>query len=195
MIFRRNSLGLLHQLRGWEQLFGGAGGEVQAHFRAGDHKGIAHVVAGVSHIGKANSLEMAEFLLNGQQVRQHLGGMELVGQTVPDGDSGIFSQLLHRLLLEAAVLNAVKHAAQHPCGVGDALLFAHLGAAGVQICHTHSQVVARHLKGAAGAGGGLLKQQHNVLVFQVAVGNAVPLHPLKLLGQIQQITDFRRGVI
>ena len=137
----------------------------------------------------------AELLLHGQQIRQHLGGVKLVGQAVPDRDAGILGQLVHQLLAEPAVLNAVEHPAQDPGGVSDALLFTHLGAAGVQVCHAHPQIVPCHLESAAGTGGGLFKQQDNVLVLQIAVGNAAAFEPLELLGQVQQVSDFSGGVI
>ena len=79
------------------------------------------------------------------------------------------------LLGEPPVFDAGKHPAQHPGGVGDALLLAHLGAARVQVGDPHAQIHPRHLKGAAGTGGGLFKQQHDVLPGQMAVGDPCPL--------------------
>ena len=121
--------------------------------------------------------------------------MELVRQPVPHRHAGIGRQLLHQLLAEAPVLDAVVHPAQHPGGVGNGLLLAHLGAAGVQIGHPQAQIVSRHLKGAAGAGGGLFKEEDNVLVLQIAVGYAAALEPLEVLGELQQIADFGGGVV
>ena len=65
---------------------------------------------------------------DGQEVGKDLGGMELVGQAVPDRNTGVMGQVFHDLLPIAAVLDAVKHPAQHPGGVGNGFLFADLTA-------------------------------------------------------------------
>ena len=72
--------------------------------------------------------------------------MELVGQSVPHRNARIPGQLLHDLLPEAAVLDAVVDAPQNTRRVGDALLVAHLRAGRIQISHLRAQVVRRHLK-------------------------------------------------
>ena len=130
---------------------------MQAHLGAQNHEGVAHVVPGVAHVGEADALAVAEVLLNGQQIRQHLGGVEFIGEAVPNGNTGVMGQVLHSLLAEAAVFNAVEHAAQNPGGVSDGLFLAHLGAAGVQIGDAQAQVPSGYLEGATGAGGGLFK--------------------------------------
>ena len=119
---RREALGGLHQILGGEKLLGRAGGKVEPHFRAGDHQGVAHIVPGVPHVGEAEPLQRPELLLDGQQIRQHLGGVELIGQPVPHRHPGVPRQLLHQLLVEPPVLDAVVHPPQHPRGVGDGLL-------------------------------------------------------------------------
>ncbi len=58
------------------------------------------------------------------------------------GHAGVLRQLFHDLLAVAAVLDAVKHPAQHPGGVGDGLLLADLAAGGVQVGDFHAQIVA-----------------------------------------------------
>ena len=60
-----------------------------------------------------------------------MGGVVFVGKTVPNGDTGVATQLFHQLLAEATVLDAVKHATQHSGGIGDGLFFAHLRAGGI----------------------------------------------------------------
>ena len=121
--------------------------------------------------------------------------MELVGQAVPHGNVGVLGQILHNALPEAAVLDAVKHAAQDTGGVGDALLFADLGAAGVQIGDAHAQIVPRHLKGAAGTGAGLFKDQGDVLALIQGVGNTGLFLGLQLRRQLQQIGDLLGGEV
>ena len=121
--------------------------------------------------------------------------MEFVRQAIPDGDTGIMGQIFYRLLAEAAVFNAVEHAAQNPGGVGNGLFLAHLGAARIQIGDAQAQVPASHLEGAAGAGGGLFKQQDDVLAGQVPVRRPGALHALKVFAQLQQVADFGRGIV
>ena len=111
-------------------------------------------------------------LLNGEEIRQYLGGMEFVGQAVPDRHAGKFRELLHDCLSVAPIFNAVVHPPQHTGSVGNRLFFAHLGAGGAEIGHAHAQIMPRHLKGAAGTGGILFKQQRDVLPLVDAVGNA-----------------------
>ena len=117
-------------------------------------------------------LQTAEMLLNGEEIRKYLGGVEFVGQAVPDRHAGKLGKLLYDSLAVAPVFNAVVHPPQHTGGVGDGFFFAHLGAGGAEIGHAHAQIISRHLKGAAGAGGILFKQQCDVLPLVDAVGNA-----------------------
>ena len=42
--------------------FGGAGHKMQAHLGAADHQAVAHVVAGVAHVGEFQPLQLAEML-------------------------------------------------------------------------------------------------------------------------------------
>ena len=86
--------------------------------------------------------------------------------------AGKLGKLLYDGLGVATVFDAVVHPPQHTGGVGDGFFFAHLGAGGAEICHAHAQVMPRHLKGAAGTGGILFKQQRDVLPLMDAVGNA-----------------------
>ena len=190
-----NGLTLADQRRFGEVLLRGAGHEVHTHFGAAHHQGVAHVVAGVAHVHQLLALQAAAVLLNGQEVRQNLGGVELIGQAVPHGNVGVLGQLLHNALAEAAVLDAVKHAAQDAGGVGDALLFADLGAAGVQIGDAHAQIMPRHLEGAAGTGAGLFKDQGDVLALTQGVGDAGLLLGLQLRRQLQQVGDLLRGKV
>ena len=190
-----HGLALLHQVGGGHQLLGPAGAEVHAQLGAHHHQGVGHVVAGVAKEGELAAAHVAELLLHGEDVGQHLGGVEGVGQAVPHGHAGVAGQVLHHGLLEAAVLNAVVHAAQHLGGVGQGLLLAHLGGGGVQEGHAHAQVAGAHLEGAAGAGGGLFKQQHHLLAGEPLVLHAVVLHPLELGGQVQHIVDLGGGEV
>ena len=116
--------------------------------------------------------------------------MELVGQTVPHGNTRVFGEGLDNLLAETAIFDSVIDLTQNMGGVRNGFLPAHLAAAGIQIGHAETQIHTGHLKRATGAGGSLFKKQDNVFSFQIAMGRAGALHILKVFGQIQQISDL-----
>ena len=172
-----------------------AGNEVHAHLRAADHEGVAHVVAGVAHVDELFALERAEVLLNGQEVREDLRGMEFVRQAVPDGRARVFCQLLDDRLAVAAVLNAVVHPAEDAGGVGDRLLFADLRAGRVEIRDRHAQIVRGDLKRAARARAGLFENERGLLSLAQAMGDAGLFLCLEICGQRQKVRDLLRGEI
>ena len=55
-------------------------------------------------------------LFHGQQVRQQLGGVELVGEAVPHRHAGVLRRVSTTSAV-AAVLNAVVHPSEHAGGV------------------------------------------------------------------------------
>ena len=192
----RNGLTLGHESRVRLVLLGGAGRKVEAHLGAAHHQAVAHVIAGVPEVDKVDAFQLAEVLPDGEEVREDLGGMELVGQAVPDRDTCIFCQVFHDLLPIAAVLDAVKHPAQHPGGVGNGFLFADLAARRVKVGDLHAQIVSGDLKAAAGAGGGLFKDQRDVLACQLLIVADASFFPgLQVSGQIEQLLDLGRGVV
>ena len=67
------------------------------------------------------------------------------------------------VLVEAPVLDAVIQPPEHPRGVLDRLLVAHLRRLRVEIGHVRALVVGGDLEGAAGAGGGLLEDEADLL--------------------------------
>ena len=132
---------------------------------------------------------------NGEKIRQNLGRVEFVGQTVPHGNPCIPAQGFHNFLTEAPVFNAVVHPAQHPGGVGNGFLLSHLGTGGAEVGNGHSQIRRCYFKGAPGTGGVLLKQQHDVLSLVHPMEDAVFLLLLQVCCQIQQVLDFLGGKI
>ena len=163
---------------------------MHAGFGAGHHQGIRSIVAGVAEVAEFEAFDPAEMLTDGEQVRQHLGGMELIGQSVPYRDLRVSGQFFHDLLSVAPVFNTVEHAGQYPGRIGDTLLFADLGSLRIQIGRPHAQVMARDLKGTAGPGAGLLKDQGNVPALKITVGDSLFLLILEIGSQIQQIEDL-----
>ena len=101
-------------------------------------------------------------LANRQKVSQHLGRMELIGQTVPYRNACIFCKLFYDFLSVTAVFDSFKHPSQNACGVADALFFADLGAGRIEVGTSHAKIVCSNLKGAAGSRAGLFKNQCNI---------------------------------
>ncbi len=124
--FRRNALTFRNQRRIRKIFLRRTRGEIQAHFCAADHQRIAHIIARIAQIYKIDALQTAEMLPNGEKIRQNLCRVKFVGQTVPDRHARIFRQLLDNILSEAAVFNAVKHAAEHTRRIRYALLLSDL---------------------------------------------------------------------
>ena len=168
---------------------------MHAELGAADHQGVCHIVAAVAEEHELAALQAAEVLADRQHIRQDLRGMEFVRQAVPDGDAGVFCQLLHDALAEAAVFDAVIQAAEHAGRVSNGFLFADLGAGRVEISNVHAEVVRGHLKGAARAGRGLLKDQRDVLPAECVVRDAGLLFGLQGGGEVEQTGDLVGGEV
>ena len=121
--------------------------------------------------------------------------MEFVCQAVPHGNRRIFRQLLHNGLAIAAVLNAVINAGENPCRVSDAFLLSNLRAGGIQISAVHSKIRCRHLKGTAGAGGGLFKNQGNMLALADLMRNPRLFLGLQFRCKIYKTLNFLIGKV
>ncbi len=78
-----------------EILLRGAGHEVHAHLGAAHHQGIPHVVPGVAHDTGFTPPANRRNAPNGEKVRKYLGGVEFVGQPVPDRHAGKLGKLLY----------------------------------------------------------------------------------------------------
>ena len=168
---------------------------MKSELRACDHEGVAHVVAGVSHIGEFPSLQFSEMLPDGQHVGQHLRRMIFIGQTVPHRNACIGAERLYDLLAETAVFDSVIDASQHAGSIRDALFLADLGSAGIQIGDMHSEIIRCDLEGAAGTGTGLLEDQSDILACMETVLFPRFFHFLQFCRAIQHIGDLFGGEV
>ena len=173
----------------------GADNKVHAQLCTGHHKGIAHVISGISHINELEASEISLFLLDGKHIRYHLSGMGLIGKAVPDRNSRILGQLLNDDLAVASVLDTVIHTAQHSCRIGDAFLFTYLRSVGIKIGNVHAQIVGCNFKGASGPGTCLFEYKGNVFAAKLVVGNALFLFFLEFCCQINKVLYFLFGKI
>ena len=141
-------------LLGRPQILRRADAHVGPHDRAHNEQGVAHIGASVTHVGVGDLGDRlaASVLGHGQEVRQHLSGMPLVGEAVPDRNVGVLSEFFNVLLASTAVFDAVIETREHSGGVRDGLLVAQLGAAGIQVGDAGALVIGTDLEGAPGAG-------------------------------------------
>ena len=121
--------------------------------------------------------------------------MPLVGEAVPHRNHRVLGKLFDVGLSRAAVLDAVVEASQHGGSVGDGLLVAHLGTAGVQVGDVGALVVGADLEGAAGAGGGLFEDEGDVLAPHPLDLVAGVLGALEVTGQVEQELQFLLGEV
>ena len=126
-------------------------------------------------------------LLDGEEVGENLCGVSLSGKAVPDGNAGVFGQLLDGGLVKAAVLDAVEHAAEDASGVFHALLDANLATGGAEIGDVCTLVLGANLESAAGAGGGLLENQGDVLAFEVGLLGTGIFGAFQVASQVEEI--------
>ena len=194
-VFLSNCGAFFHKSLRRKQGLRGAGREVYTHFRAADHQGIAHIVSRVAEIGEVQALETPFLLLDRKQIREHLGGMELIRKPVPYGNSGIPRQYLHSLLPEAPEFYPVVHSAEYMGGIRDRFLFAHLAVVRAQESHAHAEIHTRDLERAARARGGLFEKQDYVPAFQIFVKLARLFLLFEVPGQVEKTADLLRAVV
>ena len=121
--------------------------------------------------------------------------MLLVGEAVPHRHAAVLREVLDVLLLEAAELDAVEHAAQHERGVAHRLLLAQLDVVLAQVLGVRAQVDAGRGERGAGAGGRLLEQQRDVLAREVAVLDVALLQVLEVLGEPDEVRQLVLRVV
>ena len=89
------------------------------------------------------SVDVAEVLADGEQVGEHLAGVQQIGEAVDHGHVGVLRQLLDVLVREGADHDAVDVAREHARRVGD-----RLAAAELDVARREKQRVAAELVGA-----------------------------------------------
>ena len=116
--------------------------------------------------------------------------MELVGERVPDRHSAVASELFDHRLGVAAIGDAVVQATQDARGVGDALLLAELRRGRVEHGDARALIERGDLERAAGAGRGLLEQEHDVAADQTRLFAAGPLRRFEPRAEVDQVEDL-----
>jgi len=111
-----------------------------------------------------------------------------VGQAVPDRYTGVARQQLGGVLAEAAVFDPVVVAPQHPGGILEGLLLAHLAVG--EKGDMPAFVVDRNLKGTPRSGGCFVEYQDDALAVEKLRPYPGTLLLLEVQREVQQVLDL-----
>ena len=152
---------------------GAACNHVDPHDGAGVEQGVAHVVP-VSEVDELLSAESSELLLDSDHIGQSLAGVLEVVEAADDGNRGVLAELIHHLVIERTVHDAVDEPAHDTGGVLDGLAVdAHLHLGFVDVERVSAEFGDRDIERDPGAGAGLLEDHRERLAFEgVAVMSA-----------------------
>ena len=165
--------------------------DVHPELRTADQVGVGHVEAGVAQVAEDDLVQrLGHVLAEGEEVGEDLRRVPLIGETVVDGDAGVLGELLGHVLAEAAVLDRVVHAAEHPGSVLHRLLVAHVRAARPDEGDVGALVVGGDLERAARPGRVLLEDQRDLLADELLLLAPFLLGRLQLAGEVDQVGDL-----
>ena len=141
-------------------------GDVHVHLGTTHDEGICHIVS-VSDVGDFQVAESAFDFPYGEQVGEDLQGVRPVGYAVDDGDAAAAGKFIDlRFGKGAQHQRGDAVSSEHDRRVLDALAAGDLRFAFGQENVVAAQLADAYLKGNARAGGYLVEQQRNRLVFQ-----------------------------
>ena len=190
---RGNLRGAFHEGRIGEELLRRAVHIIDAGLGAAHHQGVRHVVAAVAHVNDLAAAYVAESLAERHEVGEDLRRVGLVGEAVPDGDAGVFGEIDHGLLLEAAEEDAVVEAAEDAGGVLDALLVAEVRFMAAEILGVAALVLRGDDAGVAGTGGALLEDEDDVAAVEEVTADAGGLAGLERDGDVDKLGHLLVG--
>ena len=121
--------------------------------------------------------------------------MVVVGEAVPYGNAGVFREIFHDFLAEAAEFDAVKHAAEDARGVGDVLFVAELDVVLSEVFGVSALVYGGDGKGAACACRRLLEDERDVLAFKKVSFDPGAFFVLKVRCEVKEVIDLFRRVV
>ena len=165
-----------HDLRVGHPDGGAACDHVNAHDGTGIQERVADVVA-VSEVDELLPAEPAQLLLDGDHVRQGLAGVLQVVEPADDGDGRILPELVHHLVVERTVHDAVDEAAHDTGRVLDGLAVdPHLHLGLVDVERMASELRDGDVERDPRTGAGLLEDHREGLALEgVAVVTALSL--------------------
>ena len=101
-------------------------------------------------------------------------------------------KLLNNILTEATVLDSLIHSSENSCSICDALLLSDLGACGIQIGRTHSQIMSCHFKGTACSCACFFKNQGNILTSVILMKLSCFFLCLQICCKVDHVSDLFR---
>jgi hypothetical protein len=135
-----------------------------------------HVARAVADEGDDLAGDRSELLLKGENVRQHLARMLVIGQGVDGGNAGVLREFLDITLGKRADDRAVNHAPEHAGRVLDRFTASELYVIRIEKQHFSAEFAEPNFEGNAGASGRFAEHQRPGLAGQrLAVGFAVAL--------------------
>ena len=166
--------------------------EGHAHLRGDEHLRHAHLggIAHEHHLAVLDALALGQMLDHGEEVAHLLGGMVVVGHAVDHGDRRVLRQLYQVLVTVDARFEDVQQAAHNAGRVLDGLVPAQLDGAGRVELARAAEVGHGALERQARAGGHLLEDHAQRLMFQqlgVVPGLHAALEHARQLDHVEQL--------
>ena len=104
--------------------------------------------------------------LHGEQVGQGLRRVGFIGQSIPNGHTGIASKFLYPRLRKSAILDAIIHAAQDASRILHGFLAADVRAVWTDVGNVGALIERGNLECAAGARRVFFEDEGDVFAFQ-----------------------------
>ncbi len=164
-------------------------GHIHAHLGRGEQQRGGHVVA-VAHVGQLHILQLPPFLPDGEEVRQSLARVVVIGQAVDDRHPRISGQFLDVAVGEHPRHDAVHVAGQHPGHVWHALPRSQLDLGWREVEGLASQVDHPHFKRHPCPQAGFLEDHTQRLALQNGLIAAFLPLLFELPGQVQDLPDL-----
>ena len=131
--------------------------QIEVEQTGGQQIGVAHVVA-IADPGHGLAGDVAAVFLEGLKVREHLAGMQAVGEAVDHRHAGIGGEALERLVRVVADHHRIDHAREYARGVLHRLAAPDLGVLRRQEQRMAAELGHARLEGHARARGSLFEQ-------------------------------------
>ena len=164
----------------------------EAETRGGVNPARQHIVA-VADPGDRAPANVAQTLLEGEEIRHDLAGMREFGEAVDDGHRGVARQLGQIVVRENADHDGVDEARQHARRVGDALASSDLHLIAREHDRLAAQIAHGEIEGDAGAGRGLVEDERQIFAGERTRRRLDALHAPRFqrFGEIEDVAQLR----
>ena len=142
--------------------------------------GASHIAVAVTEKHHLLSFPSPEPLLNGEQVRENLTRVLLVGQRIDRGQPTVIGELLDIFLIKSTDNDSMNHATEHASGVLDWFSTPNLNVVGVQKERSGAELIKPDFKTDAGSGRRLCENHRPCLAKQrlisIETASSLQLH-------------------